>query len=152
MSRGTAWLLGGVLALTACSEATARSSSGEEVPTNRNRTAALDAGFLDRAEVALAEATEPQEPDLRQGVILSENEDGYGSDWLVLTSTEQVLLSVASNCDGDGDSTYEMDLWQLLDPGDLITWSTRGDDDRVCTGEIDVRRKNAAGRAEEDER
>ena len=124
--------------LGACSaEATATNHPDDD----RSTETADPAFYRDVAELLLT-LDEPPAGRAR-GVILSENEDGLGSDWVVGPVDGTVLLEPAANCSDDGDSTYESDLWQLLDPGDLITWSTEGDDTAICTGEVEIARKAA---------
>lgn len=136
-----------VLSVGGCSA----SASVERGDSDRKTEGSASGEFVEAALEVLDGVADPEDDDLREGVILSENEDGYGSDWLVLTRDGQVLLHVARSCSGvreGGDGVYERDLWQLLDPGDLVRWSTLGDDDLVCTHEIDVVRKAAVGREE----
>lgn len=127
----------------ACS-AEATATSGDP-PETRSTSADQSLAFYEKAEDILGdlEASNPSVDGYRRGVIVSENKDGWDSDWVVTTTSGTVLLEPAVNCVDDSDSTGERDLWQLIDPGDLIAWSTSGGDTRICTGEVDVVEKGA---------
>lgn len=140
---GGALMLGvGLIAIGVLLFSCATSESTVNEVDDRSSTSPVDRAFVRRAEDLLVGLDEPRTGE-EQGVVLLENVDGWGSDWVVLTRSGQALLGPASNCDGDGDGVLESDLWQLLDPGDLVEWSLAGDDGAVCSGEIEVVRKAA---------
>ncbi|MGH9005873.1 MAG: hypothetical protein ACRDYV_22330, partial [Acidimicrobiia bacterium] len=98
--------------------------------------------FMADAYAALNDAPAPDD-GWRIGVIVAENDDGIAWEAGVLTDNGMTPLDAAHNCDDDG--IYESQIDLLVDPGDLITWSTAGGDDpRVCSHEITVLRKAAA--------
>jgi hypothetical protein len=134
------------LALARC--VSSDSDATVEAPDLTTGTSA-DPEFLRRAADVL---NGTRDSDVAAGreqvVIIRENEDGLGSDWVVMDRAAEItLLSPATNCDDDGDDIDEGDLWQILDVGDLISYSTAGPDGEqdtvVCTGEVDVRAKAA---------
>jgi hypothetical protein len=132
-------LASAVLIAGACAEstATATNSSGGWDGT---RTVSPD--LVRAAEAVVADAPDA-DPGWSTGVVLAENADDWGSDWAVMTADSVVVLSLAVNC-GDADTVRESDLVLVLDPGDLITWSNDGDDQVVCSDQLDVITKAAA--------
>jgi hypothetical protein len=118
--------------------------------TNNDNDVARDAEssvsreFVQRAQDLLSGRGRPPN-GTNMGVILTEDDKDYSAAWSVLTVEGDVtLLDVANYCDDDGDHIEEDQLWVMLDPGDLITWTEAGNDNRVCTGEVDIRDKGAA--------
>lgn len=103
----------------------------------------VDPWFIGQAEAALQEAPEPND-GWRTGVVLAEDAgDKWDAAWSVLTTEDVEAVQPATTCN-DGDSTDEDQLVLLIDPGDLVSWSTAGGDNRVCTAEIEIVRKAAA--------
>lgn len=131
-------LLPVVLLAPACAESSAEVNSPTAFDT---RTA--DPEFIRGAEAVLEDA-ERAEDGWRVGVIIGERGDGQ-FDWevAVLTSEGVQVLAAASHCDDD-DGMDERQLPLIADPGDLITWSREGDDNRLCTAELTILRKAAA--------
>lgn len=139
MSRHLSAALAGLLLLAACAESNATADTSEDPWTTKS----ADREFVRRAEDALTGAPEPED-GWRVGVILAERGDDKW-DWAasVLTDDGVRVIEAARTCDGKGNSDADV-LPLMIDPGDLVTWSKQGGDDRVCTDELDIIRKAAA--------
>jgi hypothetical protein len=101
----------------------------------------IDREFVEAAQAAAADA-EPSEESWAVGVISVEQDD----PWVlaVLTASGAVTITEARDYCGEGNWREIDNLIVLLDPGDLIEWSTEGEDSRVCAHEIRLVRKAAA--------
>lgn len=123
-----------VLALAGCAEA----SSEINTPDAWDSVQA-DPALIRGAERALADAPPPAE-GWAVGVVLAEQPD----EWAITAMTDTGIVYLDDNagrpCDWEPPSRYAI----LIDPGDLITWSLKGDDEHLCIDEIEVLRKAAA--------
>lgn len=134
-----------VLALAGCAE-----SSAEVNAPDAWDAVEADPELVRGAELALQDVPAPADGWL-VGVVLAEDEDGWAIT--ALTDASAVYLENSWDC-RKNDGVLEVPHFALLiDPGDLVTWSLEGDDNRLCVGELEVLRKAAASAAlEEGER
>lgn len=134
MRRATILALAVGLLLAGCAEA----SSEINTPDAWDSVQA-DPALIRGAERALADAPPPAE-GWAVGVVLAEQPN----EWAITAMTDTGIVYLdnwaGGDCDWEPHSRYAI----LIDPGDLITWSLKGDDEHLCIDEIEVLRKAAA--------
>lgn len=130
----TAWAL--VLALAGCA---AEANSSASIDTSEP---VVSAAFVEAATTAIGEAAPVRDGWVRGVVIGWDDED---LRWVIslVTADGGTTITEARDCER-GDFDKRDHLLVLLDPGDLIEWSTEGDDDRVCSYEVRLVQKAAA--------
>lgn len=130
-----------LLVLAGCAEADAEINAPDAWDTLE-----ADPALVRGAELALTDAPPPAD-GWRVGVVLAEDEE----EWAVTALTNEGVAyldgSASGSCDWEPPRRYAL----LVDPGDLITWSTEGDDSHLCIDELQVLRKAAASAALEEE-
>jgi hypothetical protein len=114
-------------------------SSSEATAIVNPEDVQIDKEFTKAAQTALAVADPPQ-GGWRIGIVFVVEPEW---PWAlgVLTTDETIALEDASNC---GDNWDMGPFLVIASPGDLITWSVEGSDNRVCADEIRLIEKAAA--------
>lgn len=102
----------------------------------------IDAAFVEAAEHALGTAGLAPE-GWEYGIVMRKQERPWALA-LVTRDGGGYVLNDGHTCAESSSWSLLRDFMLLVDPGDLIKWSHEGDDNRVCSDEIELVRKAVA--------
>jgi hypothetical protein len=132
-------IIGLLFVLGACADADANVNAKED----EFDTESQDPEFIGAAEDLLNETSDARQ-GWERGVVISEDDDNYDWQGVVLTKSGAVtILDTAINCDDDNDDILESSIYLMVDTGDLIEWSTAGGDAAICSAELNILSKAA---------